>query len=610
MKNNLLLLCAVFFSSFLSAQNLELVEFASGLNSPVDITSAGDDRLFITERDGTIRILNADGTIEAGDFLDIENIVTACGGSCEIGLLGLAFHPNFVDNGYFFVNYTAIGGGNTHVSRFSVSTNNPNVADASTEVLLLNIPQPYGNHNGGGIKFGPDGYLYIGMGDGGSGGDPQAFSQNRQSFLGKMLRIDVDGGSPYGIPADNPFMNDDETLDEIWSIGMRNPWRFSFDRETGDMWVGDVGQNAWEEVDFEPAGSPGGLNYGWRCREGQSNFNTSNCPPTSELTDPIHVYQTSSGFGEGCSITGGFVYRGCKFPEFYGKYIYGDYCSSRIWALTPNGDGTYDNEELLNFSNNQISSFGEDNNGELYMAALGQGKIYKITETSNVFTILSEVTNPACPNEANGSIDLTAEGNNTFAWSNGAMTEDISDLTAGNYTVTVTTESGCDNVENFTIEDPNTITFTITSTGETLSNTLNTEVNWILNGEIIATGVTFMPTISGDYSATATTADGCEAVSNIVNVFISSIEYLVEVDNIFIAPNPFQSELSITFNAVKKSDLTLRILNVDGKEMHQETFSAEGTTTRDLSLPNLVSGIYFLHIGNEEGEFVQKLVKE
>ncbi len=610
MKNNLLLFCALILSSFLSAQNLELVQFATGLSSPVDITNAGDNRLFITERGGKIRILNADGSIEPGDFLDINDLLTPdCSGGCEQGLLGLDFHPDFANNGFFYVNYTASGGGDTHLSRFSVSAGNPNVADPDSEVLLMDISQPYGNHNGGGIKFGPDGYLYIGMGDGGAGGDPQAFSQNRQSFLGKMLRIDVDNGTPYSIPADNPFVNDDETLDEIWSIGVRNPWRFSFDRETGDMWIADVGQNAWEEIDFEPAGSPGGINYGWRCREGQTNFNTSNCPPTSELTDPVHVYPTISSVG--CSVTGGFVYRGCDYPEFYGKYIYGDYCSSRIWALTNNGDGTFSNEELFNYDNFEISSFGEDVNGEIYMAAIGEGRIYKVTETSNPIALTSVLSNVSCPNEADGAIDLTIPGDNSYIWSNGAMTEDLTGLLSGEYTVTITTEAGCEKIETFTISEPTFATLTIVNDNGVLSVSGTTgDVTWTLEGDVVGMGTTFTPNESGDYVASFINGSGCEISSSPVTVVVSSIEDLEVVEQLFIAPNPFTDAVQLELNSTEKSDFTLRILNVDGKEIYREKFTAEGRTTRSLSLPNLTSGIYFLHLGNKEGEFVQKLVKE
>ena len=610
MMKNLFLLSFFFACTCLHAQNLELVEFASGFRSPVDISNAGDDRLFITERDGTVKILNADGS-SGGTFLDIDNMVTSCGGGCEIGLLGLAFHPDFAENGFFYVNYTAVGGGNTHISRFSVAANNPSVADPNSEVLLFNIPQPYGNHNGGCIKFGPDGYLYIGMGDGGSGGDPQAFSQNRQSLLGKMLRVDVDNGSPYSIPADNPFANDDETLDEIWSIGLRNPWRFSFDRETGDMWIADVGQNEWEEIDFEPAGSPGGVNYGWRCREGFETFNNSNCPPASQLTDPVHVYETSSGFGQGCSITGGFVYRGCDFPEFYGKYIYGDYCSSRIWALTNNGDGTFSNEELLNYDNNEISGFGEDINGELYMAAIGEGKIYRVTETSNPLEVSATVTNISCNGGTDGAINLTVPDGSTFTWSNNADTEDLSNLPAGEYTVTVTTAAGCEKTQTFNVNEPEQETFTIVNTaGVLMLSGAEAEVNWILNGEIVASGTMFTPTVSGDYSATFTDENGCEAVSNVLSVTVSGVDNLEAAINISVSPNPFTAAVQLDFDAIEAGNFTLRILNTEGKEMYREKISGAGNTAQTVDLSTLPAGVYFLHLGNDDGEFIEKLVKE
>lgn len=611
MKKIVLFSFSLLWAGFLSAQTLALEEFASGLDSPVDISVApGDDRLYVTERDGTVRLVNTDGTVDSTPFLNIEDLVASCGGNCEIGLLGLAFHPDFATNGFFYVNYTAEGGGDTHVSRFSVSAANPNVADPGSEVILLDIPQPFSNHNGGCSKFGPDGYLYIGMGDGGSGGDPMDLSQNRQSLLGKMLRIDVDSGSPYAVPADNPFVGDDETLDEIWSIGLRNPWRFSFDRETGDMWIGDVGQNEWEEIDYEPAGT-GGLNYGWRCKEGFENFNTAGCPPDSELTDPVHVYSTTNGFGDGCSVTGGFVYRGCDYPELYGKYIYGDFCSSRIWAITNNGDGTFTNTELLNYDNNEISGFGEDNNGELYMAALNDGKIFKITETSNPFEITSAVQDVTCSGDADGAIDLTVPGTNTFVWSNGMSTEDLTGLTPGDYVVTITTEAGCEKVQTYTVAEPDAVVATVVEADGTLSVEGNTgEVMWMLNGVTVATGVTFTPMVSGEYSAVFTNADGCEVTTNTVTVVINSTDLPAAATEIKISPNPFKDVLQAEFTVAEKADLTLRILNAEGKEMYREKFTAEGTMTRNLTLSNLPTGVYFMHLGNEESESVRRLVKE
>jgi len=297
---------------------IELETFVSNISRPVAITHAGDDRLFVVDQKGEINIVTADGTVLSDPFLNINSSVINIGGiGDEKGLLGLVFHPDYATNGYFFVNYTN-NSGDTRVSRFSVDPTDPNKADPSSEEPILTVSQPFGNHNGGDIAFGPDGYLYIGLGDGGAGGDPGNRSQNRQNLLGKMLRIDVDNGLPYTIPSDNPFVGDASTLDEIWSIGLRNPWRYSFDRLTGDLYMGDVGQGDWEEISWQPGNSVGGENYGWRCREGLVNFNTSsNC--NDDFVKPIHVYASTSSVG--CSVTGGYVYRGASYPDLYGKYI-------------------------------------------------------------------------------------------------------------------------------------------------------------------------------------------------------------------------------------------------------------------------------------------------
>ncbi|TAE46171.1 MAG: hypothetical protein EAZ89_20620, partial [Bacteroidetes bacterium] len=262
----LLLLLSASHTAFAQQPQLALAPLATGLNRPVDIASAGDSRLFVVEQRGTIQIINADGTMLTTPFLDIDARVNSTGN--EQGLLGLVFHPNYALNGYFFVNYTRSPSGYTRVSRFQTTAANPNIADPNSELVLLEIEQPYENHNAGDLAFGPDGYLYIPMGDGGSGGDPGNRAQNGLTLLGKMIRIDVNAGFPYTIPPSNPFLNDPGVRDEVWSIGLRNPWRFSFDRLTGDMWIADVGQGIYEEINVEPAGSAGGLNYGWRCYEG------------------------------------------------------------------------------------------------------------------------------------------------------------------------------------------------------------------------------------------------------------------------------------------------------------------------------------------------------
>jgi glucose/arabinose dehydrogenase len=263
-----LLLFTVFcITTSLFSQTISLQSFATGFSSPVAIVNAGDSRLFVVQRGGAIRILNANGTINGTNFLTIPSTTVLSGG--ERGLLGLAFHPNYATNGYFYVNYTRVGDGATVVARYSVSATDPNVANPASAQILLTVTQPYSNHNGGSLAFGPDGYLYIGMGDGGSGGDPQNYAQNINSLLGKMLRIDVDNGTPYSIPTGNPFAGATPGADEIWAVGMRNPWKFSFDKNTGDLWIADVGQSSIEEIN-KALSTDAGLNYGWKCYEGNS----------------------------------------------------------------------------------------------------------------------------------------------------------------------------------------------------------------------------------------------------------------------------------------------------------------------------------------------------
>jgi len=265
----------------LCAQELDLQLIADGFSSPVGIEHAGDNRLFIIEQGGLVRILNTDGSIEGHPFLDLSDSTNADG---EQGLLGLAFHPSYASNGYLYVQYSDLEGENK-LCRYTRSDSNPNIVDPLSEVFLKRFDQPFNNHNGGDINFGPDGYLYIALGDGGGYADPLGRSQNPMDYLGKMLRIDVDNGDPYTIPPSNPFISNSNYLPEIWSVGLRNPWRFSFDSETGDLW--NVGQNDWEEINFQAANQSGGLNYGWKCYEADAGY--SNCPD-SDMQFPIFQY--------------------------------------------------------------------------------------------------------------------------------------------------------------------------------------------------------------------------------------------------------------------------------------------------------------------------------
>ncbi|TYA57247.1 PQQ-dependent sugar dehydrogenase [Formosa maritima] len=366
---------------FLFSQDIELEMFASGFTNPVSIKHAGDSRLFVVERGGIIKIVNSDGTTEATPFINIDPRVLSSG---ERGLLGLAFHPQYNSNGFFFVNYIN-NSGNTVVSRFITNPPDSNVADDSTEEILLTITQPYSNHNGGDLAFGNDGYLYIGLGDGGSGGDPGDRAQDLTTLLGKMLRINVDnsdGGNNYAIPADNPYPNTEEpnALPEIWASGLRNPWRFSFDRQTQDLWIGDVGQGQIEEIDMVTS-DQAGVNYGWRCYEGNQVYNTSgDCPAnTNDLTFPIAFYTHSSSGNFKCSITGGYRYRGTAQPNLNGLYFFADYCSDEIGILE-NDEGTWNMTFTEPYNGNGWTAFGEDVEGEIYVAGIDSGDIFKINE--------------------------------------------------------------------------------------------------------------------------------------------------------------------------------------------------------------------------------------
>ncbi|MEP7128497.1 MAG: PQQ-dependent sugar dehydrogenase, partial [Chitinophagales bacterium] len=357
-------------SIHLSAQDpvIQLQEFSTGYTSPVDIKNCGDSRLFIVQQNGYIYISDSLGIKNPTPFLDIHTKILQ---SSERGLLGVVFHPDYFNNGYFFVYYTRSPDGAIRIARYSVDSLNENVADPNSELILKEIAHPsFNNHNGGCIQFGPDGYLYAGTGDGGSGGDPDENSQNTKKYLGKMLRIDVDNGSPYAIPADNPFVGDTVNYyPEIWAYGLRNPWRYSFDKLTGDLWIGDVGQNTWEEIDFMPLASGGGQNYGWDCYEGTHNFEPGNCSINDVITWPVYEYQHCSGSNCDCSLTGGYVYRGGQYENMYGKYVCVDYCSGKFRATTQNTDGTFTTslvgDEVLSQDEFAFSTFGQDHLGEL-----------------------------------------------------------------------------------------------------------------------------------------------------------------------------------------------------------------------------------------------------
>jgi glucose/arabinose dehydrogenase len=376
----------------------------SGLIDPVRLVApSGDPRLFVVERPGLVRIFSQSGTA-IGTFLDI-NLQTNPSG--ERGLLGLAFPPDYATTGRFYISYTNLSG-DTRIARFTVDSANPDLADASSQEDILAVDQPFSNHNGGHIEFGPDGYLYLGLGDGGSFDDPGNRAQNDQLLLGKMLRLDVSTPTGYAIPPTNPFVGE-SPRDEIWAQGLRNPWCFAFDQATGDLYIGDVGQDLKEEVNMQPADEVEGLNYGWRLMEGEDCFNpSSNCNDGS-LILPIHTY-THGGNPFRCSISGGYVYRGNNLPSFDGRYFFSDYCSNQIWSLDwteAGGVGTVidhsaDMTPPGGFGN--VAAFGQDGLGELYILDLTLGKVFRITsavaETQPVAavpTLYQNVPNPFNP---------------------------------------------------------------------------------------------------------------------------------------------------------------------------------------------------------------------
>ncbi len=355
--------------------NLDTQEVASGANYPIQVVfPPNTNEMYVVEQGGTVRIVNG-GTLGA-EFMNISDRVS---NGNEEGLLSIAFHPNYGLNGYVFAYYTDKNGDN-RVVRFTANTTTKDV-DESTEKLILAIPHPNrNNHNGGFITFGPGGFLYIGTGDGGGGGDPDNNAQNTNSLLGKLLRIDVTKGDPYATPNDNPYKNGGGKP-EIWTVGLRNPWRYSFDRQLGDLWIGDVGQDRLEEVNFRSAGTSTGTNFGWPVMEGTECFNKSNfnlplssCNKSGKAL-PVYEYSHTDNR---CSVTGGYVYRGTEFAAMIGKYFFADFCRGTIWSLTPNASGGFTSKQEIPSSAGNISSFGEGPNGELYVVRPGEGKVYKL----------------------------------------------------------------------------------------------------------------------------------------------------------------------------------------------------------------------------------------
>jgi len=415
---------------------LEIESITAGVAEPTVITHAGDERIFGVEQPGVIRIFYRDGSVEPVPFLDIQDRVQDFGG--EQGLLGLAFPPDYCTDGRFYVNYTHTDQGQlvTRISRFEVDSENPNQGDPNSEEILLQFDQDFGNHNGGHLEFGPDGYLYIGTGDGGSGGDPNNRAQNITSYLGKMLRIDVSPENGYDIPLDNPYIFDDFGQDEIWSFGLRNPWKFAFDRLNGNLYIADVGQNEFEEVNFEPVGASGGLNYGWRCYEGDADFNLSGCD-APEYIFPVLDYAHSDPEFNHCSVTGGRVYRGPSFEALYGWYFFTDFCSGYYWAIQPGSD-EFEVQELGTIGASFVTTWGEDFFGEVYLG-----------NSAQISRIIDPTDQLEEPIFQNGTTLSTSVEGTAYSWFYdgellGVSSEPEIEIEAtGPYTLEIETAAGC-----------------------------------------------------------------------------------------------------------------------------------------------------------------------
>ena len=529
-------------------------------SGPLDLQNAGDgtDRIFVVEQSGKIYVFeNNTGVTVKKKFLDITDSVSSGG---EMGLLGLAFHPNYENNGYFYVNYTKSSPyRRTLIVRFQVSNANPDSADRSSSKILMEIAQPFSNHNGGQLAFGPDGYLYIALGDGGSGGDPQGNAQNKSSLLGKLLRIDVDqtqGSINYAIPLNNPFKNNTQGFkEEIYAYGLRNPWRFSFDSPTGRLWCADVGQNAWEEIDLIVKGG----NYGWRCYEGNHNYDLSGCTDTNYIF-PVWEYSHS----DGVSITGGYVYRGPNLPDLYGKYIYGDFGTRKIWALTYDGINPPTNKLLLT-SSVSIASFGVDINNELYVVGYN-GIIYRFTPTASIIAPTNLRYTVNSPNS------ITLNWNDNSNNENGFRIE---------------RKVGSENFVLLESVDENIITFTDNSVVDTQMYSYRV------------------------YAYNSTASSGFSNTTSVVTeipVELNAIPDKFQLIQNY--PNPFNPSTKIHFTLSNRQVVTLKIYDTLGREI--ETLLSDDKPAGYYEVVwnsgYFPSGVYFCQLKSEDYTDTKKLL--
>jgi len=630
----LLFVIACSVSSIVAQPTLTFTAFSSGYSRVIDIRHCNDSRLFMVQQAGKIFICDSLGVKNPTPFLDLTGICTnpASTGD-ERGLLGMAFHPDYKNNGYFYVNYTAIAGGATTIARYNVNATDSNLAVLSSGTVLLTITQPFSNHNGGCLAFGTDGYLYIGTGDGGSANDPGNRGQDRTQLLGKMLRIDVDNPQAplaYGIPSDNPYVSSTNNRKEIWSYGLRNPWKWSFDRIYGDLWIGDVGQNAWEEIDFEALGTPGGRNYGWRCYEGNattSGVSQTGCPAFNTTTAPVAVFSHSTG----CSVTGGYMYRGAKHASLYGYYIYTDYCDSRIRLTKNNNNGTFTTYDLGTVAGTgAYVAFGEDYRGEIYMANSFNGTVRKIGATGCLPTaaiISLEDSINLCYGDAYPTLSAIYHPENTYQWLkdgvaiSGATNANLATTQDGVYTVQVTNPGACSNVSTAVNVISNllpAVSFSGLDTAICELDAALTLVGVPAGGTFTGTGINgnvFDPAVATaglyDISYTFTNASGCDTtvIQSVEVTVCTGIGAKTNVSAMNLFPNPNEGNFTLEFNANVNSALSITITDVTGKIVHTENASSiRGLNRVNLNVSNLQKGFYLLKTNDTMAEINKSFI--
>ena len=589
---------------FLSAktQTVNLSDFSTGYNWLLGMEHAGDDRIFALQKNGFIIISDKDGNRNPTPFLDLS-AKTLNSFRDEKGLLGLAFHPDYESNGRFFVYYNIIPAGDCVIAEFMRDPDNPDRGLESSEKEILRFPHPRGNHVGGCLKFGPDGYLYIGVGDGGGSGDPDRTGQDLTTLLGKILRIDIDNGDPYSIPADNPFANDASAKKEIWAWGLRNPWRFSFDRLTGDLWLTDVGQNEFEEVNFQKAGDPGGNNYGWSCREASAIFRQSECAPGGIYVDPAFQYAHIGGSCSG-SISGGVVYRGMQFGDLWGKYLTTDFCTGRIYAVDKDGDD-FSGKLIGDFANGEYTVLEENNMGELFISSFANVLIKIESQNPKPTAVILNDDFLICPGETvvleAYKIPGTAmemiwqlDGMDLFP----VMNPKLFTSQPGAYTLKVT------NPENGEVSFSEPVNVTLRPDQST-TTTIAANPGDVIQGVTITGDTTF--------SFNGTDRFGCDSTSTfVVNVITGARNIVTEVAYFKVFPNPVKDVLSVDFQLVANSKVEVSLYDLQGSRVEvlfEKQQLQSGVHRISKSINDLPSGLYFLKIKTNRGTLMRKTLK-